>query len=139
MNMQNILDKVVKAMFGNMVKVYPIIPIHKYVNGYVDSYERDIEININFDRDKLEILNTLSHEIVHVEQIIRGDLEMHKDHLIWKGEKVMFSHVIACQRKSTEAYRSLPWEAEAYKRQLDVFSLIAETILTKQDMEFLMS
>lgn len=52
----------------------------------------------------------ISHEKVHRDQIMRGDLSYDEDNVYWKG--------VAYPRKSMkEGSKSLAWEKEAYKKQ----------------------
>ena len=55
-----------------------------------------------------DMLRVISHEMVHVAQVIQGDLKL--DHfnnrVYWKGEEVDLEKV---------SYNRRPWEIEAYK------------------------
>lgn len=52
------------------------------------------------------------HEMVHVEQIVRGDLAATPENVrLWKGEKF-------CSLRADREYFKMPWEVEAYNRQI---------------------
>lgn len=53
---------------------------------------------------------TISHEMVHVDQIKRGDLDYDKANVYWKGKTYSRS-------KMNEGDNDLPWEKEAYKKE----------------------
>lgn len=87
-------------------------------------FERDMDNNvlgmaqnngtilINKDASPLELRKnkTVSHEMVHIDQMKRGDLNYDEKHVFWKGKKYLRS-------KMNEGSKSLPWEIEAYKKQ----------------------
>jgi len=51
----------------------------------------------------------IKHEMVHVDQIKRGDLDYDDNNVYWKGRKY--------SRKSMkEGAKNLPWEKEAYSK-----------------------
>lgn len=65
-----------------------------------------VDKNLSPVQQKLAI----SHEKVHRDQIMRGDLSYDDYNVYWKGE--------AFPRKNMdEGGKSLEWEAEAYKKQ----------------------
>ena len=53
---------------------------------------------------------TVSHEMVHVDQIKRGDLSYDDKYVYWCGKKYPRS-------KMKEGDKNLPWEKEAYTKQ----------------------
>lgn len=69
-------------------------------------------ILINKDVSPLELQKnkTISHEMVHVDQMKRGDLDYTDTHVMWKGKKYS-------RASMKEGSKKLPWEAEAYKKQ----------------------
>ena len=58
-----------------------------------------------------EIASTLAHELVHVKQYIRG--ELNAEGTRWKGQKVPFGPRGGVKIK----YRQQPWEAEAFEME----------------------
>jgi|TARA_B100000085_G_scaffold79014_1_gene71137 hypothetical protein len=52
----------------------------------------------------------LSHERVHRDQILRGDLSYDDENIYWKGKKYP-------RKNMKEGSSNLKWEAEAYKKQ----------------------
>lgn len=69
-----------------------------------------ILVNKNVSPLELKKNKTIEHEMVHIDQMKRGDLGYTDTHVIWKGKKYLRS-------KMKEGAKSLPWEAEAYKKQ----------------------
>ncbi|RLD65256.1 MAG: hypothetical protein DRI84_07155 [Bacteroidetes bacterium] len=66
--------------------------------------------------DKLPIEkeeNTISHEKVHTDQILRGDLCYDDKYIWWKGKRYSRS-------KIKEGAKNLPWEKEAYAKEKKV-------------------
>ena len=65
-----------------------------------------VDKNLSPVQQKLAI----SHEKVHRDQVMRGDLSYDDENVYWKGK--------AYPRKSMkEGSKKLAWEAEAYKKQ----------------------
>lgn len=69
-------------------------------------------ILINKDVSPLEIKKskTIEHEMVHIDQMKRGDLDYTDADVIWKGKKYPRSSM-------KEGAKNLPWEKEAYSKQ----------------------
>ena len=79
------------------------------ING-VTTNSGNIIINKNLcDQDQLQ--NTISHEMVHVDQMKRGDLFYDDKNIYWKGKKYSRS-------KIEEGNKNLAWEKEAYKKEI---------------------
>ena len=66
-----------------------------------------IIINNNLSPAKLK--SVVDHEMVHIDQMKRGDLDYDDNNVYWKGKKYS-----SAQMK--EGAKNLPWEAEAYKK-----------------------
>lgn len=52
--------------------------------------------------------NIVDHEMVHIDQMKRGDLDYDDKYVYWKGKKYLRSAM-------QEGNKKLAWEAEAYK------------------------
>jgi hypothetical protein len=61
-------------------------------------------------KSPLEIRKVIRHEMVHVDQIKRGDLSYDNDNVYWKGKTYPRS-------KMNEGAKKLPWEKEAYNKK----------------------
>lgn len=69
-----------------------------------------ILINKNISPLELQKSKTISHEMVHIDQMKRGDLDYTDTHVTWKGKKYS-------RATMKEGSKKLPWEIEAYKKQ----------------------
>jgi hypothetical protein len=69
-----------------------------------------ILVNKNVSPLELEKNRTIEHEMVHLDQMKRGDLDYTDTDVFWKGKKYPRS-------KMNEGAASLPWEKEAYAKQ----------------------
>jgi hypothetical protein len=69
-------------------------------------------ILVNKDVSPIELKKnkTVEHELIHIDQMKRGDLGYDESNVYWKGKKYPRS-------KMNEGAKTLPWEAEAYKKQ----------------------
>lgn len=64
-----------------------------------------ILINKNLDPSKTK--KVVNHEMVHIDQFKRGDLDYDDNNVYWKGKTYSRSQM-------QEGAKSLPWEKEAY-------------------------
>ena len=69
-----------------------------------------ILVNSNVSPLELKKSKTIEHEMVHVDQMKRGDLDYTDSHVIWKGKKYS-------RASMQEGAKNLPWEKEAYSKQ----------------------
>ena len=65
-------------------------------------------IIINKEVDSSKTQDVIDHEMVHIDQMKRGDLDYDDDNVYWKGKKYSRADM-------KEGAKNLPWEAEAYK------------------------
>ena len=59
--------------------------------------------NLNADQEQ----GVINHEMVHINQMKRGDLDYDDNNVYWKGKKYS-------RAKMQEGAKNLPWEKEAY-------------------------
>lgn len=69
-----------------------------------------ILINKNVSPLEIKKSKTIEHEMVHIDQMKRGDLDYTDSSVLWKGKKYSRSSM-------KEGSKKLPWEVEAYKKQ----------------------
>jgi hypothetical protein len=92
-----------------------------YANDNTPIYHVDMEdgvlgkannngtIVINKDiKDAKQIDDVINHEMVHIKQMKRGDLDYDDKYVYWKGKKYS-------RASMKEGAKNLPWEKEAYK------------------------
>ena len=65
-------------------------------------------IIINKDLDPKMLDKVVEHEMVHIDQMKRGDLDYDDKNVYWKGK-------VYPRDKMNEGAKNLPWEDEAYK------------------------
>ena len=65
-------------------------------------------IILNKNLDPSQCQDVINHEMVHINQMKRGDLDYDDDYVYWKGKKYSRANM-------KEGAKNLPWEAEAYK------------------------
>lgn len=86
------------------------------ITYYNDWYKaREFEIQLRKKKSLKNLLLTLAHEIVHVKQFAKGELNC--DNTKWKGEKIDTEKV---------SYFDLPWEVEASSYEYILYSLYQE-------------
>jgi len=77
-------------------------------DGVMGKANNNGTIIINKDVDPSKTQDVIDHEMVHIDQMKRGDLDYDDENVNWKGKKYPRS-------KMKEGAKNLPWEAEAYK------------------------
>ena len=65
-------------------------------------------IILNKNLDPSQCQDVINHEMFHINQMKRGDLDYDDDYVYWKGKKYSRANM-------KEGAKNLPWEAEAYK------------------------
>ena len=60
-------------------------------------------------KDPEQIDDVIDHEMVHIDQMKRGDLDYDDNNVIWKGKKYS-------RASMNEGAKNLPWEKEAYTK-----------------------
>ena len=89
----------------NNVPVYNV-PMEDGVMGKANN---NGTIILNDNLDPLECEKVIDHEMVHIDQMKRGDLDYDNENVYWKGKKYSRADM-------EEGAKNLPWEAEAYKK-----------------------
>ena len=100
-----LMKELTKAgLYGKKVVVYKLpnnYPVEAFVEGsaggdYKMYLKKDIEL----------IHEIIPHEVVHILQVERGDLEVLRDGFMWEGDFY----------PSSTKYHNRPWEDEAYSK-----------------------
>ena len=96
-------------------KINPPYPIDNTPIYHVDmedgvmgkaNYNGTIIINKNLDAKMIG--KVVEHEMIHIDQMKRGDLDYDNKNVYWKGK-------VYPRSKMKEGAKNLPWEDEAYK------------------------
>jgi len=78
-------------------------------DGVLGKADRNGSILINKDVESpLQEQDIINHEMVHHDQMKRGDLDYDDNNVYWKGK-------VYPRSKMKEGAKNLPWEKEAYK------------------------
>jgi len=79
-------------------------------DGVLGKANNNGTIVINKDiKDTEQIDDVIDHEMVHIDQMKRGDLDYDNNNVIWKGKKYS-------RASMKEGAKNLPWEKEAYTK-----------------------
>ena len=86
-------------------------PIYKVdmEDGVMGKANNNGTIILNDNLDPSECEKVIDHEMVHIDQMKRGDLDYDNENVYWKGKKYSRADM-------EEGAKNLPWEAEAYKK-----------------------
>ena len=77
-------------------------------DGVLGKANNNGTIILNKDLDPKKKESVINHEMVHIDQMKRGDLDYDDKYVYWKGKKYS-------RKQMKEGAKNLPWEAEAYK------------------------
>ena len=69
----------------------------------------NLTIIINKDVDPSRTQDVIDHEMVHIDQMKRGDLDYDDENVYGKGK-------VYPRSEMKEGAKNLPWEAEAYRK-----------------------
>lgn len=78
-------------------------------DGVLGKANNNGTIIINKDVPCDKIQGVINHEMVHINQMRRGDLDYDDKNVYWKGKVIPRSSI-------KEGDSALPWEAEAYEK-----------------------
>jgi hypothetical protein len=79
-------------------------------DGVLGKANNNGTIIINKDiKDPKQIDDVVDHEMVHINQMKRGDLNYDDKYVYWKGKKYS-------RAQMKEGAKNLPWEKEAYTK-----------------------
>jgi hypothetical protein len=93
----------------NMGDFHGIVSVEDY---NVLGTPRSFVIELAKDDPEVEILKTLAHEMVHVRQYARS--ELNESMTLWKGRQINADQI---------PYREQPWEQEAFKLGDELYDL----------------
>jgi hypothetical protein len=80
-------------------------------DGVLGMANKNGSILINNNLSPLKEKEVIKHEMIHVDQINRGDLTYDDKNVYWKGKKYS-------RKTMDEGNRKLPWEKEAYNPKI---------------------
>jgi hypothetical protein len=76
-------------------------------DGILGMANKNGSILINNNLSPLKEKEVIKHEMIHIDQIKRGDLTYDDKNVYWKGKKYS-------RKTMDEGNKKLPWEYEAY-------------------------
>lgn len=77
-------------------------------DGVMGKANNNGTIIINKNLDPKMLGKVVEHEMIHIDQMKRGDLDYDNKNVYWKGK-------VYPRSKMKEGAKNLPWEDEAYK------------------------
>ncbi len=83
--------------------------LKKLDKGVAAEANRDGTIYVDPSLSPNQMKKAVKHEMVHINQMKRGDLSYDNNNVYWKGK-------IYSRDNMPEGSKQLPWEAEAYKK-----------------------
>jgi len=78
-------------------------------NGVLGKANNNCTIILNNNLNANQEQDVIDHEMVHIDQMRRGDLDYDDKYVYWKGKKYS-------RKQMKEGAKNLPWEKEAYNK-----------------------
>lgn len=78
-------------------------------NSVLGKANKDGTIILNNNLSPFQEQDVIDHEMVHIDQMRRGDLDYDDNYVYWKGKKYS-------RAQMKEGAKNLPWEKEAYNK-----------------------
>lgn len=93
-------------------------------------HDKTIDISL-YSKNFGTILTALAHELIHVDQVVRGSLQLtsNKRVYMWNNKKYKLINGIC----NYEKYKKLPWEKEAFEKQDLIAKYITEKIVSESN------
>lgn len=119
------------------------MPIKGVAGGTHPQKTNPYEVTLDVD-GSLDMIFSFSHEMVHVDQLLRGDLKFRPDNslyggdLLWKGRPVFLDKAARMNGKSVGRHdreTSEPHEVEAYREGPKIYNKVIES-LSADDLQF---
>lgn len=124
--MNELVSRVITSCKCN-IRVRYVSPVRPNTNAYLTSSKDLYTINIKKGLSDEQRILAFSHELVHVFQMIRGDLKIG-----WR--RVSYRDLSYTKRSISkmlyQEYSSLPWEQEAFAKEHD----LAMALIQKKDL-----
>jgi len=108
-------------------------------NSEVTEYN-EVGVMLRPTASYLDMFRTFTHELVHVEQTLRGSFVSDKTGMVFDGKRFSFKEMLPLLDDLKAGSKALPWEAEAYartpglyKRAMDRLPKWARKIVAEHD------
>ncbi|MDF9795452.1 hypothetical protein OKW21_000715 [Catalinimonas alkaloidigena] len=86
-------------------------------NGYPNDQLIEVRIDAHLNKKRQKL--ALAHEMIHVKQYVKGELEVvNRHHIIWKGTQYSYLH--------NKDRLLAPWEQEAYRHDRELVNIFDE-------------
>jgi hypothetical protein len=118
-----IIDQYVKFLLGYFnlnvkIKIKMIKPNKSLKIGHTDfglANQKSFNVSVK-EASIYMILKYITHEIVHVKQIVNLELTVKDSMMLWNNKEII-SVTDYAKNKDISTHKKLPWEAESYKYQ----------------------
>jgi hypothetical protein len=131
-----LLDKLLPLVLEHIDVDMSVVTIRlrKLNKKYGQAWGNFVELSLPYLTLNADVLNAISHELVHVEQFQQGRLtsiidKNYKIIDVFEGKEYADGHALL--KTDIEAYNETPWEKEAYRRQEQIYKLV-RPILDKE-------
>lgn len=122
-------DTILSVAMDEMGLVGNNVVIEKLSDNAREQFDGQLRAHIRYyngsfylfteELDRSDAIEVLSHEVLHMQQYISGDLVYDNLMVIWKGDEIGLD---------SREYEERPWETDAYRRQANLIELVEKKL-----------
>jgi hypothetical protein len=122
-------DTILQVGMDNMGMEGVIVNVMKLSDGAKGQFDGELKAHVRYvgehfylfidEMDREEAISVISHEIIHMEQYLSGDLVYDNNNVIWLGQEISLE---------SGEYEDRPWERDAFERESDLANNITKIL-----------
>lgn len=122
-------DTILQVGLDNMGIEGVIVNVMRLSDGAKSQFDGELKAHVRYvgdnfylfidEMDREDAITVISHEIIHMQQYISGDLVFNGTNVIWLGEEISLN---------AKDYEDRPWERDAYKRESDLAKNVTQIL-----------
>ena len=122
-------DTILQVGLDNMGIEGVIVNVMKLSDGAKSQFDGELKAHVRYvgenfylfidEMEREEAIQVISHEIIHMEQYMSGDLVYNGTNVIWLGQEIS---------SNSKEYEDRPWERDAFKRENELSDNISKIL-----------
>ena len=122
-------DTILQVGLDNMGIEGVIVNVMKLSDGAKSQFDGELKAHVRYvgenfylfidEMEREEAIQVISHEIIHMEQYMSGDLVYNGTNVIWLGQEISLN---------SKEYEDRPWERDAFKRENELSDNISKIL-----------
>jgi len=122
-------DTIIQVGLDNMGIEGVIVNVMKLSDGARSQFDGELKAHVRYvgekfyifidDMDREEAITVISHEIIHMQQYLSGDLVYDGVNIIWLGQEISLD---------SKEYEDRPWERDAFRRENELSDNVSKIL-----------